>query len=86
MTQYVNKIANTSNIFYEKLKNFKGIHLTDPAEIIEIDSLYPSDLKKCWELILVSLIFCIFYNEETRCELLTYARFLIKIANTSQTT
>ena len=44
---------------------FKGIHSTVQTEIIEIDSLYPADLKTCWELILVSLIF--FYDEEAWC-------------------
>ena len=28
-----------------KTQKWKGIHLTDQAEIIEIDSLYPADLK-----------------------------------------
>ena len=35
----------------------KGKHSTIQAEIIKIDSINPADLKKCWELILVSLIF-----------------------------
>ena len=39
-----------------KTQKCKGIHWTDQAEIIEIDSLYPADLQMCWELILVSLI------------------------------
>ena len=40
-----------------KTQKWKGIHSTDQAEIIEIYSLYSADLKKCWELILISLIF-----------------------------
>ena len=40
-----------------KTQKCKGIHSTVQAEIIEIDSLYPADLKKCWEPILVSWIF-----------------------------
>ena len=39
-----------------KTQKCKGIHSTDQAEIIQIDSLYSADLKKCWELILVSLV------------------------------
>ena len=64
-----------------KTQKCKGIHSTVQAEIIEIDRLYPADYKKCWELILVSLI----YNEEARCAFFTYARFLIKVTSTSQT-
>ena len=41
----------------QKTQKCKGIHSTVQAPIIEIDSLYPVDLKKCWELILVSLLF-----------------------------
>ena len=41
----------------DKTQKCKGIHSTVQAEIIEIDCLYPADYKKCWELLLVSLIF-----------------------------
>ena len=37
-----------------KTQKCKGIHSTVQADII---SVHPADLKKCWEPILVSLIF-----------------------------
>ena len=40
-----------------KTQKCKGIHLTVQAEIMNIISVHPADFKKCWELILVSLIF-----------------------------
>ena len=47
-----------------KTQKCKVIHLTVKAEIFEIDSLYPADLKKCWELIMISVIFLLTF---TRC-------------------
>ena len=47
------KITNATNIF----QKCTGIQSTVQAEIIEIDILYPTYLKKCWELIPISLIF-----------------------------
>ena len=55
---------------------FKGMHSTVQTEIIEIDSIYPADLKTCWELILVALIF--FYDEEAWCTFFFYLSTLFK--------
>ena len=64
----------------------QGHTLDSSSWIIEIDSLYPADLKKCLEAYsgLIDILVN-FYDKEARCAFVTYAGFLIKIMSTSQT-
>ena len=40
-------IKREENHVPHKTKKFKGLHSTDQVEIMNIDSFYPADLKKC---------------------------------------
>ena len=51
------EFSNTTSIFHIKLKIVREYTQSIQANIIEIDSLYPADLKKCLDLILVSFIY-----------------------------
>ena len=65
-----------------KTKKCKGIHSTVQAEIIEIDSLYPADLKKCWAYSGFIDIFVKYYDVESGYAFFTCVLFLIKITTT----
>ena len=61
MTKNIKKIAKYDEHIPNKTQKCKGIHSTVQAEILEIYSLYPADLKT----IKICLIFFVnFYDEE----------------------
>ena len=66
-----------------KTQKCKGIYSTVLDEIIEIDSLYPADLKMLGAYSGLVDIFVNIYNVEARYAFFTCASFLIKITNTS---